>query len=218
MAIRIHRYRPRHSMHAVRRLRAGYIDPNLYKTEKFIKTRIKNNFYSLKDNYWVIFGKSILWLALGAALGFLFFYFFKDQSVYFINKFKFFQSIFGIREYKEGMIYTKVLLTILAGNLISTGAYFALGYLRMLIPITIITGFFIVLFLMTGMVRHLQAVPLEVTLLASLETFYRILATTTGGHLQKNKLRKKSVLIVSLIGIVVLLGIAAYYEMVQIFR
>lgn len=71
---------------------------------------------------------------------------------------------------------------------------------------------------MTGTVRHLQTVPLEVMLLASLETFYRILATTAGEHVQKNKPRKKSVLIVSLIGIIVLLGIAAYYEMVQIFR
>ena len=175
-----------------------------------------NNYYSLKDNYWVIFGKSILWLALGAGVGFLFFYFFKNQSVYFINKFKFFQSIFGIREYKEGMVYASVLLTILAGNLISTGAYFALGYLRMLIPITIITGFFVVLLLMTGTVRHLQTVPLEVILLTSLETFYRILVITAGEHLQKNKLRKKSVLIVSLIVVIVLLGIAAYYEMVQI--
>jgi len=159
----------------------------------------------------------MLWLALGAAAGFLFFYFFKNQSVFFINKFKFFQSIFGIREYREGMVYVNVLLTILAGNLISTGAYFALGYLRMLIPITIITGFFVVLLLMTGTVRHLQAIPPEVILLTSLETFYRILATTTGEHLQKNKLRKKSVLIVPLIVIMMLLGIAAYYEMIQIF-
>jgi len=181
------------------------------------KMRIRNNFYSLKDNYWVIFGKSILWLVLGAIAGFLFFYFFKNQSVYFINKFKFFQSIFGIREYKEGMVYASVLLTILAGNLISTGAYFALGYLRMLIPITIITGFFVVLLLLTGTVRHLQIVPLEVILLTSLETFYRMLVITAGEHLQKNKLRKKSVLVVSLIVVIVLLGIAAYYEMVQIF-
>lgn len=187
------------------------------KHERFMKMRIRNNYYSLKDNYWVIFGKSILWLSLGAAVGFLFFYFFKNQSVYFINKFKFFQSIFGIREYKEGMVYASVLLTILAGNLISTGAYFALGYLRMLIPITIITGFFVVLLLMTGTVRHLQTVPLEVILLASLETFYRMFAITAGEHLQKNKLRKKSVLVVSLIVVIVLLGIAAYYEMVQIF-
>src|SRR4030042_1570461 len=173
--------------------------------------------YSFKNSYWVIFGKSILWLALGAAAGFLFFYFFKNQSIYFINKFKFFQSIFGSREYKEGMVYASVLLTILAGNLISTGAYFALGYLRMLIPITIITGFFVVLLLMTGTVRHLQAVPLEVILLTALETFYRMLAITAGEHLQKNKLRKKSVFVVSLIAVIALLGIAAYSEMVQIF-
>ncbi len=179
--------------------------------------RSKNIYYSLKDNYWIIFGKSILWLALGATAGFLFFYFFKNQGVYFINKFKFFQSIFGISQYREGMVYASVLLTILAGNLVSTGAYFALGYLRMLIPMTIITGFFVVLLLMTGAVRHLQTVPLEVILLVSLETFYRMLAITAGEHLQKNKLRKKSVLVVSLIVVIMLLGITAYYEMVQIF-
>jgi len=182
-----------------------------------MKMRIRSNYHSLKDNYWVIFGTSILWLALGATAGFLVFYFFKNQSVYFINKFKFFQNIFGIREYKEGMVYATVFLTILAGNLISTGAYFALGYLRMLIPITIVTGFFVVLLLMTGTVRHLQSVPLEVILLTSLETFYRMIAITTGEHLQKNKLKKKSVLVVSLIAVIVLLGIAAYYEMIQIF-
>ena len=181
------------------------------------KMRIRNNYYCLKDNYWVIFGKSILWLALGATVGFLFFYFFKNQSVYFIDKFKFFQSIFGIREYKEGMVYASVLLTILAGNLISTGAYFALGYLRMLIPITIITGFFVVLLLMTGTVRHLQTVPLEVILLVSLETFYRMLAVTTGEHLQKNRFKRKSVFIISLLLIIALLVLAAYYEMRQIF-
>jgi hypothetical protein len=179
--------------------------------------RIRNNYYYLKDNYWVIFGKSILWLALGATTGFLFFYFFKNQSVYFIDKFKFFQSIFGIREYKEGMVYESVLLTILAGNLISTAAYFVLGYLRMLIPITIVTGFFVVLILTTGTVRHSQSVPFEVIMLASLETFYRILAITAGEHLQKNRFRKKPVLVVSLIVVIVLLGVAAYYEMVQIF-
>jgi hypothetical protein len=179
--------------------------------------RIRNNYYYLKDNYWVIFGKSILWLALGATAGFLFFYFFKNQGAYFIDKFKFFQSIFGISQYKEGMVYESVLLTILAGNLISTAAYFALGYLRMLVPITIITGFFVILLLMTGTVRHSQSVPLEVILLTSLETFYRMLAITVGEHLQKNKLRKKSVLVISLIVVIVLLGIAAYYEMVQIF-
>ncbi len=182
-----------------------------------MRNRNININYSLKDNYWVIFGKSVLWLALGAIAGFLFFYFFKNQSVYFIDKFKFFQSIFGISEYKEGMVYASVLVTILAGNLISTVAYFALGYLRMLIPITIITGFFVVLLLMTGTIRHLQAIPLEVILLTSLETFYRMLAITTGEHLQKNKFRKKSVFIISLAGVIVLLGVTAYYEMIQIF-
>jgi len=181
------------------------------------KIRSRDNFYSLKDNYWVIFGKSTLWLALGAAIGFLIFYFFKNQSVYFIDKFKFFQSIFGIREYKEGMVYINVLLAILAGNLISTGAYFTLGYLRMLIPTTIVTGFFVVLLLMTGTIRHLQAVPPEVIVLTSLETFYRMLAITTGEYLQKNRLKKKSVLVVSLVAIILLLGIAVYYEMIQIF-
>lgn len=173
--------------------------------------------YSFKNSYWVIFGKSILWLAIGVAAGFLFFYFFKNQSVYFIDKFKFLQSIFGIREYTEGMVYSTVLLTILAGNLISTGAYVALGYLRMLIPINIITGFFVVLLLMAGTIRHSQAVPLDVILLVSLETFYRMLAVTTGEHLQKNRFKRKSVFIISLLVIITLLGLAAYYEMQQIF-
>lgn len=172
---------------------------------------------SINDNYFIIFLKCILWLVLGGAVGFLFFYFFKNQAVYFINKFKIIQGVFGIREYKQGMTYSSVLLTVLAGNLISTAAYFVLGYLRTLIPISIITGFFVIVLLMAGTVRHATALPLEVILLSSLETFYRALALATGEHIQKNKFRRKTVPIIAIVIIILLLAGAAFYEMSQIF-
>lgn len=172
---------------------------------------------SINNNYFIIFLKCILWLILGGAAGFLFFYFFKDQAVFLINKFKIIQGVFGIREYKQGMTYSSVLLMVLVGNLISTLAYFVLGYLRTLIPISIITGFFVIVLLMTGTVRHATALPLEVILLSSLETFYRVLALTTGEYIQKNKFRRKAVPIIAIVIIIILLVSAAIYEMSQIF-
>ncbi len=173
--------------------------------------------YDLKKNYWVIFGKCIGWLALGIVVGLLFFYGFKDFSVTAIERFKFLQGIFGISEYQEGMLFGRVLSTILIANLISTAAYFTLGYFRLLIPIAIITGFFVIVLLMTGIIRHQQAIPLEVVLLLSGETIYRMLALTTGEHLQKNKLDRRWVFILAVSIIVVLYLAMALYETYQIF-
>jgi len=170
-----------------------------------------------RKNYWVIFGKCVGWVALGTVVGILFFYVFKDLSVILIEKFKFLQSVFGISQYQQGMLFGRVLSTILIGNLVSTIAYFILGYLKALIPISIITGFFVVVFLMTGIIRNQQAIPLEVILLMSGETAYRIIAITTGEHLQKNKLKKRWVFITSVIVIVVLFIAMAFYEVYQIF-
>jgi hypothetical protein len=172
---------------------------------------------SINNNFFIIFLKCILWLVLGGAVGFLFFSFFKNQAVYFINKFRIIQGIFGIREYKQGMTYSSVLLTVLAGNLISTAAYFVLGYVRTLIPASIITGFFVIIFLMAGTVTHATALPLEVILLSSLETFYRALALTTGEYIQKNKFGRKAVPVIAIVTIILLLVVAVIYEMGQIF-
>ena len=103
------------------------------------------------NNFWVIFVKCIGWLLLGAAAGFAFFYFFKDFSVYLIDRYKFIQGIFGIKQYQPGIGFFKVLLTILAGNLISTAAYFAIGWLKTLIPVSILTGFIVTALLFTGL-------------------------------------------------------------------
>jgi hypothetical protein len=178
------------------------------------KHAIKEN---INDNYWIIFGKCMGWLALGLSVGLLFFYVFKDFSVTAIDRFKFLQGIFGISEYQKGMLFGRVISTILIANLISTAAYFALGYFRLLIPIAIITGFFIMLLLMTGVVRHQQAIPLEVILLMAGETFYRVLALTTGEHLHKNRLRKSWVFFSSIGVVLVFYTVTALYEVFQIF-
>ena len=78
-------------------------------------------------DYLIIFLKCMLFLGLGLAAGLIFYYFFRHESVIFIEKFKFLQSVFGIREYSGGMTFTYVFLTIFLGNMVSTAGYFALG-------------------------------------------------------------------------------------------
>ena len=173
---------------------------------------------TVNNNFWVIFFKCIGWMALGAAVGFAFFYFFKDFSTTFIDRYKFIQGIFGIKQYDPGTSFSNVLLTILIGNIISTAAYFALGWLRTLIPVSILTGFVISVLLFTGTVRNLQpTIPPEVIILICVEAIYRCLALTAGEHLAKNRLRKKAVFTISAVVIVLLLAGAALYEVYQIF-
>ncbi len=167
--------------------------------------------------YWVIFGKCLGWLALGVAVGLLFFFSFKDLSVTLIERFKFLQGFFGISEYQEGMVFGRVLSTILIANLVSTVAYFILGYFRILIPASILTGFFAVVLLMTGIIRHQQAIPFEVILLIFMETLYRMMALTTGEHLSKNRLRKRWPFVTSVAMIIALFLGAVFYEVFQIF-
>jgi hypothetical protein len=169
-------------------------------------------------NFWVIFFKCIGWLLIGAAAGFAFFYFFKDFSVSLIDRYKFIQGIFGIKQYQPGIGFFKVLLTILVGNLISTAAYFAIGWLKTLIPVAMLTGFIVTVLLFTGTIRNRQSViPLEVIILVCIEALYRCIALTAGEHLAKNRLRKKAVFIVSVAAAAILLAAAALYEVYQIF-
>jgi len=169
-------------------------------------------------DFWLIFFKCIGWLLLGAAAGFAFFYFFKDFSVTLIDRYKFIQGIFGIRQFQPGTGFSKILLTILVGNLISTTSYLVIGWLRTLIPIAILTGFIVAVLLFTGTIRNQQPIiPLEVIILVCVEALYRCLALTAGEHLAKNRLRKKAVFIVSVVVVAFLLAGAALYEVYQIF-
>lgn len=168
-------------------------------------------------NYWVILTECIGWFLLGAVAGFAVFYFFTDFSITFINKYKFLQGIFGIKQYEEGMRYVAVLLVILVGNIVSTVAYFALGYFKTLIPLSIITGFFMVILLFAGSAIRQVIMPLEVIILFSVESLYRCMALSAGEHLYKNKLEKKSVLVSSIMVIFLFLLGAAFYEIYQIF-
>ena len=171
----------------------------------------------MKNKFFYILAIGVLIFIAGAGLGLLFFYFFKEESVFIINKFKILQGFFGIREYQEGMSYWYILAVILFGNLISTICYIVLGYLRILIPISFVTGFFIVIFLMSGTIRHSMALPVEVIILSSAESFYRILALSTGEHIQKNKFKNKAVPVTSFIVIFLIFLASVFYEMHQIF-
>ena len=171
------------------------------------------------DNYWIIFLKCLGWILLGVAAGYAFFYFFRDFSLSVVDRFRFLQGLFGIRHYEEGMQYTRVILTILAANIVSTAAYFALGYLRMLIPIALITGLLVTVLLFTGTIINQRAIiPLEVILLMAAESFYRCIALSAGEHLQKNRqVIRKWVPVTSIIFTALLLVGAAFYEVFQIF-
>ena len=167
--------------------------------------------------YFSIFMKSLLALLAGAALGFIFFYFFKNASVFIIDKFRILQGVFGIREYQEGMSFNYVLAAIFFGNLLSTLGYFALGYLRAALPVSFITGVFMIIFLFSGTIRHGTPIPAEVIMLSSIEMFYRVMALATGEYINKNRFNNKAVPLSSITIIFIMFISAVFYELYQIF-
>ncbi len=167
--------------------------------------------------YFLIFIKSFLVFLAGAAAGFLFFYFFRDASVFIMDKFSFIQNIFGIRQYQEGMSFNYVFAAIFFGNLLSAIGFFALGYLKASLPVSFVTGIFMMLFLFTGTVRHGIQIPLEVILLSSIEMFYRIVALATGEYINRYRFENKVIPWVSIIVIFVMFASGVFYELYQIF-
>jgi len=167
--------------------------------------------------YFSIFIKSLLTLLAGAAVGFVFFYFFKNASVFIIDKFRILQGVFGIRQYREGMSFNYVFLAILLGNFLSTLGYFTLGFLKASLPVSFITGVFMVIFLFTGIIRHGTSIPVEVILLSSIEMFYRVTALTTGEYINKNRFKNKAIPITSIVIIFIMFISAVFYELYQIF-
>ena len=167
--------------------------------------------------YFQIFIKSLLILLAGAALGFIFFYFLKDTSVFIIDKFRILQGVFGIRQYQEGMSFNYVFLAILFGNLLSTLGYFTLGFLKASLPVSFITGVFMVIFLFTGTIRHGTYIPGEVIILSSIEMFYRVIALTTGEYINRNRFKSKTIPVVSIVIIFIMFILAVFYELYQLF-
>ncbi|MBN2073323.1 MAG: hypothetical protein JW770_05200 [Actinobacteria bacterium] len=167
--------------------------------------------------YIKILSRNLGFLLAGSVPGFLFYYFFRETAVFIIEKFKIFQGIFGIMEYQDSASSGHILLVILAGNLLSTAAYTALGYLRTGIPVSFISGFFIIIFLFTGTIRHGIGIPVEVMILVSMEMFYRMMAASTGEFTSRYRKENKLVIIVSAVVILMIYLGAALYEMHQIF-
>ncbi len=167
--------------------------------------------------YFQIFIRVILSLLAGAVIGFIFFYFFKDISVFIIDKFRILQGVFGIYQYQEGMSLGYVFTVIFFGNFLSTLGYFTLGFLKASLPVSFITGVFMIIFLFTGTIRHGTSIPLEVVLLSSMEVFYRVLALTTGEYINKNRFKNKSIPVASIAIIFIVFLSAVFYEMYQIF-
>ncbi len=168
--------------------------------------------------FWIIFLKSIGLFAAGTALGYLFYFFFKEQSAYIIDRFKILQQFFGINEYSEGMTYFRVFITIFIGNFISTILYFVLGYLRLSMPVSFISGLFISIFLFSGIVRHGIPIPAEVIILSSTEMLYRIITISSGAYIHKYRLSNKVVPILSISIVIILYITASFYEIIQIFK
>ena len=168
--------------------------------------------------FWIIFLKSIGLFAAGAVLGYLFYFFFKDQSAYIIERFKVLQQFFGINEYSEGMSFFRVFITIFVGNFISTILYFVLGYLRLSLPVSFISGLFISVFLFSGIIRHGTSIPAEVIILSSTEMLYRIITISGGEYIHKYRLSNKVVPILSISAVIILYIAASFYEIIQIFR
>lgn len=177
--------------------------------------------HSKKNDYSGRFGilllKCIVLFLIGSAVGYLFFYFFKDFTVSLIDKYKFLQGIFGMHQYEEGVRYISVLGSILIGNIISTAAYFILGYFKALIPMSVITGILMMLILFAGAAKRQSAIPQEVLILFSIESFYRCLALTGGEFISRNKMLKKNILIILIVIIFILVLAGAFYEIYQIF-
>ncbi len=167
--------------------------------------------------YFLVLAKNLIFFLAGAAAGFLFFYFFRDASTFIMEKFSFLQGIFGIRPYQEGMSCGYVFAAIFIGNLLSTLGYFTLGYLGVSLPVSSVSGIFIIMFLFTGTIRHGIAVPGEVVILSSVEMLYRIIALATGEHIKRNKFKNKAIPIISIIIISVMFAAAVFYELYQIF-
>jgi|GEM_PF-782910 len=174
--------------------------------------------YDFKKKFFTVFLKSMGLLILGAALGYGFYYFFSSQSAFIIEKFKLLQSFFGISQYTQGMTFDRVALTILLGNFISTLCYVGLGYGRLSLPVSFISGFFIAVFLYSGLVRHnTVTIPAEVFILSSVEMLYRVMAVSTGEYLSRNGLGSKVIPAISFSIIFILFLAAALYEVWQIF-
>ncbi len=155
--------------------------------------------------YWILFLKSLGLFASGLLPGYLFYFFFSSQSVYIIERFKILQSLFGIDQYSAGMAAGKVLLTIILGNLISIICYAALGYARLSLPVSFITGFFIAVFLFSGIIRHETAIPAEVIVLVSIEMLYRIIAISTGEYIARHRFKSMYIPISALSIVLILL-------------
>lgn len=168
-------------------------------------------------NYFLIFTVSLFLFFVGALFGFIFFYFFKQQSVFIIDKFKLLQSIFGIREYQEGMSFIYLFSVIFLGNLFSIIGYFALGYFKALIPVSVISGFFIIIFLFSGTIRHGTPLPGEVILLSSMEMFYRIMTISLGEYIQKCKFKNKILVIILIALIILIFAGAVFYEIIILY-
>ncbi|MBC7334270.1 MAG: hypothetical protein H5T85_07440 [Actinobacteria bacterium] len=173
-------------------------------------------------SYFFILVSSLFFLSVGALVGFVFFRFFKDESVFIINKFKILQGFVGIREYKEGMSIVYAFIVILLGNLFSTIGYGVLGYLRTLIPVSLVSGFFIVIFLLSGTIRHSMALPVSMVILSSIEMFYRAMAMALGEYIQKRRaLRRtlsKKVVTAILVIVFLLLMAGIAYELLLIYN
>lgn len=121
-----------------------------------------------------------LWYLVGFLVGWIIVFLFPLPTSSLITRYKWIQSLVGIREASRLGGQASVFLTILMGNTLSTVSFLILGALLVGPLISFLLGILISLLLFSGPYRHGMSINASIVQLVALESFYRVLATSLG--------------------------------------
>lgn len=121
-----------------------------------------------------------LWYLVGFLVGWIIVFLFPLTTSSLITRYKWIQSLVGIREAARLGGEANIFLTILVGNTLSTASFLVLGALLLGSLISFLLGILISLLLFTGPYRHGMSINASIVQLVTIESFYRILAASLG--------------------------------------
>jgi hypothetical protein len=121
-----------------------------------------------------------LWYIVGFLVGWILVFLFPLPTSSLIIRYKWIQSLVGIREAAQLGGQANIFLTILIGNTLSTASFLVLGTLLMGSLISFLLGVVISLLLFTGPYRHGLSINASIVQLVAIESLYRILAASLG--------------------------------------
>ncbi|GFP35581.1 hypothetical protein HKBW3S43_01371 [Candidatus Hakubella thermalkaliphila] len=121
-----------------------------------------------------------LWYIVGFLVGWIMVFLFPFTTSSLIIRYKWIQSLVGIREAARLGGEANIFLTILVGNTLSTASFLVLGALLLGSLISFLLGILISLLLFTGPYRHGMSINASIVQLVAIESLYRILATSLG--------------------------------------